>query len=143
MNTLTAYDNYFSILQMRRWIEKGYHIESVDGRKHSALSEAASQGHFDIVSYLLELGADPNSLSDTGRSPLWRAGLSERKILISMFIYLVFIYRILSYLAFAGHVSVCQCLLEAGSDPVYHDTTSMESAIDVAKSEDLRKILVR
>ena len=57
--------------EMKSWIDKGYHIESTDGRKHTALSEAACQGHMHIVTYLLDAGADPNSLNDTGRSPLW------------------------------------------------------------------------
>jgi ankyrin repeat protein len=48
----------------------------VDGRKHTALSEAACQGHLPIITHLLEIGADPNSQSDTGRSPLWRAAFN-------------------------------------------------------------------
>ena len=31
------------------WIEKGFHLESTDGRKHTALSEAACQGHLHVV----------------------------------------------------------------------------------------------
>ena len=57
--------------EVQRWIGLGYHIESTDGRKNSALSEAAAQNHVHIVSYLLELGCDPNKASDTGRTPLW------------------------------------------------------------------------
>lgn len=57
--------------EVKRWIDLGYHIESTDGRKNSALSEAAAQNHVHIVSYLLELGCDPNRASDTGRTPLW------------------------------------------------------------------------
>ena len=54
----------------------GYHLESVDGRKHTALSEAACQGHVNVMTHLLQIGADPNSTSDTGRSPLWRAAFN-------------------------------------------------------------------
>ena len=39
-------------------------------------------------------------------------------------------------------MSVTQCLLEAGADPVHRDTTSMESAVDVAKTDDIRNLLV-
>ena len=60
----------------------GYYLDSVDGRKHTALSEAACQGHIEVIQYLLSIGADPNSLNDTDRSPLWRA-------------------------AFNGHIEVC------------------------------------
>ena len=52
------------------WVEKGYHIESTDGRKHTALSEAACNGHIDVVQFLIEQGADPNAKNDTGRTPL-------------------------------------------------------------------------
>lgn len=57
-------------------LDRGYHLESTDGRKHTALSEAAAQGHLPVVELLLSLGADPNSLSDTGRSPVWRAAFN-------------------------------------------------------------------
>jgi hypothetical protein len=62
--------------ELKNQLEKGYHLESVDGRKHTALSEAACQGHVEVMKYLLEIGADPNSVSDTGRSPLWRAAFN-------------------------------------------------------------------
>jgi ankyrin repeat protein len=62
--------------ELKKQLEKGYHLESVDGRKHTALSEAACQGHVEVMKYLLEIGADPNSVSDTGRSPLWRAAFN-------------------------------------------------------------------
>eukprot|EP01039_Chlorochromonas_danica_P004234 gene4234-4653_t len=102
--------------EVQNQIAKGFHLESVDGRKHTALSEAASQGHLNVVNYLLEHGADPNALSDTGRSPLWRA-------------------------AFNNHVEVVQVLLEAGASPEHRDKTSLESAFDVAQSEEMRALL--
>lgn len=103
---------------MKNIIQKGYHLESCDGRKHTALSEASSQGHIDIVKYLLENGADPNSQSDTGRSPLWRA-------------------------AFNGHIEVVKILLEAGANPQFRDKVSMESAFDIASKDEVREILVK
>ena len=33
---------------MKGFIDKGYHLESCDGRKHTALSEAACQGHIQV-----------------------------------------------------------------------------------------------
>ena len=98
------------------WIEKGFHLESTDGRKQTALSEAACQGHLHVVEYLLKEGADPNALSDTGRSAIWRA-------------------------AFGGHVAVVKTLLEAGADPTYRDKISMESAYDVGQNDAVKEIL--
>jgi len=102
--------------EMKSWIDKGYHLESTDGRKHTALSEAACQGHAHIVAYLLENGADPNALSDTGRSPMWRA-------------------------AFNNHVAVVKTLLDAGGDPDFRERVSMETAYDVTQSDELRELL--
>lgn len=102
--------------EIKAQIEKGYHLESFDGRKHTALSEAASQGHLHVVTFLLESGADPNSLNDTGRSPLWRA-------------------------SFNGHLACVQLLLEAGASPSFRDKVSMESAFDVASTEEVREAL--
>jgi len=101
---------------IKNWMEKGYHLESTDGRKHTALSEAACQGQLHVVNFLLENGADPNALSDTGRSPIWRA-------------------------SFNGHAAVVKVLLEAGGDPEYRDKVSMESAYDIAQNEDIRTLL--
>ena len=101
---------------VKDWLEKGFHLESCDGRKHTALSEAACQGHASLCAYLIELGANPNALSDTLRSPLWRA-------------------------CFSGHLETAKLLLEAGSNPEYRDKVSMESAFDVARNDELRALL--
>lgn len=102
---------------LKELIDKGYHIESVDGRKHTALSEAACQGQIPMMEYLLSLGVDPNSMNDTGRTPLWRA-------------------------SFNGHIEAVKLLLEAGGDPDCRDNSSMESAYDVAKTDELRELIV-
>jgi ankyrin repeat protein len=98
-------------------LQKGYHIESTDGRKHTALSEAACQGHMHVIVFLLESGADPNAVNDVGRSALWRA-------------------------SFNGHAEIVRTLLEAGANPDCKDKTSMESVFDVASTEDVRLVLV-
>lgn len=102
--------------EMKNWIDKGYHLESFDGRKHTALSEAACQGHLHIVEWLLKEGVDPNSASDTNRTPLWRA-------------------------SFNGHYDVCKVLLEAGSDPDARDKISHESTFDIAKTDEIRQLI--
>lgn len=78
--------------EVKTWLEKGYSVDSMDGRKHTALSEAACQGHTELVKFLLDRGADPNKVSDTGRSAIFRA-------------------------CFHGHHGTVQLLLEAGGDP--------------------------
>jgi ankyrin repeat protein len=105
------------ITQLQELLEKGYYLESVDGRKHTALSEAACQGHVPMIQYLLSLGANPNTMNDTGRTPLWRA-------------------------AFNGHLEAAQILLDAGGDPDSRDSTSLETCYDVAKTEELRELIV-
>ena len=101
--------------EMVSWIDKGYHIESCDGRKHTALSEASCQGHLHVVKYLLEQGADPNTIADNGRSALWRA-------------------------SFGGHLDCVVELLNAGSDPQHRDKVSMESAYDVALTDEIKDV---
>ena len=103
--------------EIKAWIDKGYHHESMDGRKHTALSEASCQGHLECVKFLLDLGANPNAVSDTDRSPLWRA-------------------------AFNNHIEVVDLLLKAGADPDLKDKVSGESAFDVSHDDELRNMLV-
>jgi ankyrin repeat protein len=111
-----AFDGNLDEVQLN--IQKGYHLESVDGRKHTALSEAACQGHLDVINYLLQSGADPNAANDVGRTPMWRA-------------------------SFNGHLEVVHTLLEAGGNPDSRDKTSMESVFDVAATDEMRTLLVR
>lgn len=101
---------------IKSWIERGFHIESVDGRKHTALSEASCNGHIDVVEFLIEQGANPNAANDTGRTALWRA-------------------------SFNGHLEIMIFLLEAGADPDAVDRTSMETVFDVAKGEEARRVV--
>lgn len=101
--------------ELKSWLEKGFHIESSDGRKHTALSESACQGHIHVAEFLLEQGADPNALADNGRSPLWRA-------------------------SFGGHIEMVTLLLEAGGDPASRDKVSMESAYDVSRNDEIRDV---
>lgn len=68
----------------------------VDGRGHTSVSEAAAQGHEDILRLLLAEGANPNALNDSGRSGLWRA-------------------------CYNGHIGTLTLLLEAGADASFRD----------------------
>jgi ankyrin repeat protein len=40
--------------EVTSWLEKGYYVDSCDGRKNTALSEAACQGHDEVVRLLLQ-----------------------------------------------------------------------------------------
>jgi len=62
--------------EVKKWLDQGYSADSADGRNHSAISEASCQGHDALVAFLLGLGADPNVVADTGRSPLYRAAFN-------------------------------------------------------------------
>jgi len=94
--------------------EKGFHIESEDGRGHTALSEAACQGHNNVIEWLLEKGADPNKANDQGRTPLYRA-------------------------AYNGHTATIELLLQKGGDPGVK-TKGLEGPYDVAKDDATRAV---
>eukprot|EP00941_MAST-03F_sp_MAST-3F-sp1_P003991 g3991.t1 len=97
-------------------IEKGYHMDSMDAHEHTALSEAAAQGHSSVVEYLLHLGADPNKCNDKGRSPLYRA-------------------------AFNAHTATVKLLLEAGADPDKQDEGSGEMPMDACTDEGTQAVI--
>mgnify|MGYP001054927873 CR=1 FL=1 len=72
-----AFDGEFE--KVKCYIEKGgYDIESMNSDKSTALSEASVEGHDQIVEFLINEGADPNSLNKQNRSPLWRAAYKNR-----------------------------------------------------------------
>ena len=104
-----------------------YEIEAVDDKGNSPLAWAACMGHVDIVSMLLEHGAQPDlTNSKNGRKPLHSA-------------------------AAANHSAVIQRLLESGVDPItrssYGDTqktrrASAPAVLNVAQSGHLETMLV-
>ncbi|CAM9139931.1 unnamed protein product [Scytosiphon promiscuus] len=102
--------------EVKNWLDKGFHIESADGRGHTSISEAAAQGHESVICLLLAEGANPNALNDNGRSPLWRS-------------------------CYNGHVAAVRLLLEAGADPSFRDKVSHEGPFDVAKNDETRQVL--
>lgn len=102
--------------ELQTYIDKGYHVDSIDGRGHTALSEAASQGHDNIITHLLALGANPNLCNDTGRSPMYQA-------------------------AFNGHVNTISLLLESGADREAMDKSNGERPFDVAKDDATRAVV--
>lgn len=75
-----------------------------DGRGHTSISEAAAQGHADLIRLLLAEGANPNTLNDSGRSALWRS-------------------------CYNGHAGTLKVLLEAGADPSFRDKVGYTCAV--------------
>ena len=108
-----AFEN--EIDDVKRLIEQGFYVDSVDARDNTPLSDAAAQGHGELVTYLLELGADPNSQSDLGRTPLWRA-------------------------AFGGFSAMCTLLLKSGADPSITNR-DFERPFDIASNDETRAVL--
>jgi len=113
----SAFDG--DIEDVKRLLEKGFHIDSTEENDHSALSEAACQGHNELVQFLLENGADPNqdASKGDGKAPLYRA-------------------------AFNGHLETVRLLLEAGADPDKVCTSNEESPADAATESEVVELLV-
>lgn len=107
-----AFDGEWDVIQEE--IDRGYSFDSEDIHQHTALSEAACQGHNEICIKLLNLGADPNAQNDTGRSPMYRA-------------------------AYNGHLETVKLLLSKGGDPRL--ASGMETPFDVAKTDEVRELL--
>ncbi|XP_066547391.1 IQ motif and ankyrin repeat domain-containing protein 1 [Amia ocellicauda] len=70
-------------------------IDSTDANGNTALSEAAGGGQSEVITLLVECGADVNCKGAFGRTPLYRA-------------------------AFGGHLRAVQTLLQLGADPRMH-----------------------
>lgn len=102
--------------EIKALVDKGFHIDSEDGREHTALSEAAAQGHNHVIEWLLQQGADPNFCNDQGRSPMYRA-------------------------AFNGHSGTIALLLESGADRELIDRSTGERPFDCAKDDETRKVI--
>uniref|UniRef100_A0A2C9KSV2 Uncharacterized protein n=1 Tax=Biomphalaria glabrata TaxID=6526 RepID=A0A2C9KSV2_BIOGL len=90
-------------------------IECTDANENTALSEAANGGHAEAIKLLLENGADPNTIGQFRRTPLYRA-------------------------AFAGHLEATYMLLENGADPRIIGGDS-QSPAEVASVQAVKEVL--
>lgn len=96
-------------------------INCQDPNDNTPLSEAAAGGSVEAILFLIERGADVNSIGAWGRSPLYRA-------------------------SFAGHLESIETLLQYGADPrIYaHDgnnpeqVSSVEAIVDILKNWDIQ-----
>jgi|SRR3990167_1207819 len=67
-------------------------LDTVDHYGNTPLYWASSNGHLEVVKYLLRAGADPNITNNTGRTPL-------------------------SWASYQGYLKIVKELLHAGADP--------------------------
>jgi len=102
---------------LKKALEQGADAYALDGRMASALSEAAVQGHTEVMRHLLDNFrlSDPNGAQHDGRTPLHRA-------------------------AFNGHMEAIALLLESGSDPRRKDRAG-QRPFDLATGEEAQKAL--
>ncbi|CAE7865034.1 TNKS2 [Symbiodinium microadriaticum] len=105
--------------EVQTLLDKSADPMAKDGRGNTALSEAAVQGHIEVVKCLLDwkapIGSDPNAAGNDGRTALHRA-------------------------CFQGHQAVAQVLLEHGSDPRTKDRHG-ELPYDMASNDETRAAL--
>jgi len=90
-------------------------VECADLNDNTALSEAATGGSTDAIKFLVERGADVNSVGHYGRTPLYRA-------------------------TFAGHLSAVEMLLQYGADPRIYAQDSNTPA-QIASVDEIQKTL--
>lgn len=67
-------------------------VDCEDANGNTPLSDAAGGGSVEAIMFLIERGANPNTIGAWGRTPLYRA-------------------------AFGGHIGAVETLLQYGADP--------------------------
>eukprot|EP00747_Dinoflagellata_sp_TGD_P185938 gnl/TRDRNA2_/TRDRNA2_42733_c0_seq1.p1 gnl/TRDRNA2_/TRDRNA2_42733_c0~~gnl/TRDRNA2_/TRDRNA2_42733_c0_seq1.p1 ORF type:complete len:563 (-),score=162.67 gnl/TRDRNA2_/TRDRNA2_42733_c0_seq1:114-1802(-) len=105
--------------EVKKLLDNGADSMARNGQEMTPLSEAAVQGHLEVVRFLLEwkkpVGSDPNAWGSNGRLAIHRA-------------------------AFQGHHETVQLLLEHGSDPRVKDRQG-EIPFDMASNDETRNVL--
>ncbi|XP_036837636.1 IQ motif and ankyrin repeat domain-containing protein 1 isoform X2 [Oncorhynchus mykiss] len=109
----------------QRLLNQLFMINITDANGNTAVSEAAGGGQPEVITLLVERGADINTRGAFGRTPIYRA-------------------------AFGGHLGAVQTLLQLGADPRTHaddgstpeqnwDLSATDSMLSKMKAEEQRR----
>ena len=90
------------LLTLQRLCGEGHHLDARDHRGYSALMLAAYSGNLEAFGYLLERGADPNSVDLAGNTVLMGA-------------------------TFKGHEEIVRRLLAAGADLAARNNAGLDA----------------
>jgi FOG: Ankyrin repeat len=112
------------IVEVRRMIDKGADVNSVDSAGDTPLMKATWRGHTEIAKLLIEKGANVNSVSNNGNTPLTLAAgkgyIEIAKMLIEQGANVNSVTNNgdtpLTAAAWQGHTEIAKLLVEKGAD---------------------------
>ncbi|XP_028308067.1 dynein heavy chain 12, axonemal isoform X2 [Gouania willdenowi] len=119
--SLAAQNGHLNVVEVL--LEKGAHVWSESG-SGTVLFDAAASGNPDIISLLLDYGADPNIPLHSGHLPIHRVAYHGHRLALERLIPVTKLEAVkesgmspLHSAAAGGHPSCLEILLQAGYDP--------------------------
>ena len=155
---IAAQGGYIDILRLLIMHKVNVNIPESEN-KRTALHQAAQNGHTKVVEMLLQNGADPDPVDNSGVTPLWLAAQSGHHEIVSMILdrgtaekkkidleaeWGTNERRPIHQAAQGGHLKTVQLLLEKGADCDPDDesgTTPLWSAAQNGNAELMRELL--